>query len=31
VKKGAVWWLARREREGVVEVTLQAVQGAGRN
>jgi phosphohistidine phosphatase len=31
VKKGTVWWLARRERDGIVEVTLQAVQGAGRN
>jgi phosphohistidine phosphatase len=28
VKKGAVWWLALREREGVVQVTLQAVQAA---
>ena len=27
VKKGAVWWLARRDREGVAQVTLQAVQG----
>jgi phosphohistidine phosphatase len=31
VKKGAVWWLERREREGLVEVTLQAVQGPGKN
>lgn len=31
VKKGAVWWLERREREGRVEVTLQAVQGPGKN
>ena len=30
VKKGAVWWLARREREGVAQVTLQAVQGPDR-
>jgi phosphohistidine phosphatase len=29
-KKGAVWWLARREREGFVEVTLLAVQGPAR-
>lgn len=28
VKKGAVWWLSRRDREGVVQVTLQAVQAA---
>jgi len=27
VKKGAVWWLRQREREGGVEVVLQAVQG----
>ncbi len=27
VKKGAVWWLVHREREGVAQVTLQAVQG----
>lgn len=27
VKKGAVWWLRHREREGVVQVVLQAVQG----
>ncbi len=25
VKKGAVWWLARRDRGGVAQVTLQAV------
>ena len=27
VKKGAVWWLSRRERDGVVQLTLQAVHG----
>lgn len=27
VRKGAVWWLRHREREGVVQVLLQAVQG----
>ena len=27
VKKAAVWWLARREREGATQVTLRAVQG----
>ncbi len=27
VKKAAVWWLVQRDREGVAEVTLQAVQG----
>ena len=27
VKKGAVWWLAQRDREGLSQVTLQAVQG----
>ncbi len=26
VKKGAVWWLERREREGLVQIALQAVQ-----
>ncbi len=26
IKKGAVWWLARREREGMAQVTLQTVQ-----
>lgn len=26
VKKGGVWWLRRRERDGVVQVVLQAVQ-----
>jgi phosphohistidine phosphatase len=26
IKKGAVWWLRHREREGVVQVVLQAVQ-----
>jgi phosphohistidine phosphatase len=26
VKKGAVWWLRRRDREGVVDTVLQAVQ-----
>jgi phosphohistidine phosphatase len=26
VKKGAVWWLARRDREGAAQVTLQYVQ-----
>jgi phosphohistidine phosphatase len=31
IKKGAVWWLERREREGRVEVTLQAVQGPGKS
>ena len=25
VKKGAVWWLARRDRDGAAQVTLQAV------
>lgn len=30
IKKGAVWWLERRDRDGVVEVTLLAVQGPGR-
>jgi phosphohistidine phosphatase len=30
IKKGAVWWLERRERDGLVEVTLQAVQGPAR-
>ncbi len=28
VKKSAVWWLRAREREGVVQITLQAVQAA---
>jgi len=28
VKKGAVWWLRYREREGVAQVVLQAMQGA---
>ena len=28
VKKGAVWWLAQRDREGEAQVTLLAVQGA---
>ena len=27
VKKGAVWWLAQRDREGVAQVTLLAMQG----
>ncbi len=27
IKKGAVWWLRYREREGRVQVLLQAVQG----
>lgn len=27
IKKGAVWWLRTRQREGVSEVILQAVQG----
>ncbi len=27
VKKGAVWWLRGRERDGLFEVTLHAVQG----
>ena len=27
VRKGAVWWLRHREREGTVQVVLQAVQG----
>ncbi len=31
VKKGAVWWLECREREGRVQVTLQAVQGPGKS
>lgn len=31
VKKGAVWWIERREREGVAEVTLVAVQGPGKS
>ena len=31
MKKGAVWWLERREREGLVEVALQAVHGPGKN
>ena len=26
VKKGAVWWLRRRDREGLVDTVLQAVQ-----
>lgn len=26
IKKGAVWWLRRRERDGVAQVILQAVQ-----
>lgn len=26
IKKGAVWWLRRRDREGVVDTVLQAVQ-----
>lgn len=30
VKKGAVWWLERRERGGRVEVVVEAVQGPGR-
>jgi phosphohistidine phosphatase len=28
IKKAAVWWLRHREREGEVQVVLQAVQGA---
>ncbi len=31
IKKGAVWWFERREREGVVEVTLLAVQGPAKS
>ena len=31
VKKGAVWWLERREREGLVQVALQAVQNSGKS
>ena len=27
VKKAAVWWLVQRDRDGVAEVTLKAVQG----
>jgi len=27
VRKGAVWWLRRREREGSAEVVLVAVRG----
>ncbi len=27
VKKGAVWWFAQRDREGVAQVTLLAMQG----
>jgi phosphohistidine phosphatase len=27
IKKGAVWWLRRREREGQTQVVLHAVQG----
>ena len=27
MKKGAVWWLRRRERDGGAQVVLQAVQG----
>ncbi|MGS0758413.1 hypothetical protein ACVBEH_29110, partial [Roseateles sp. GG27B] len=27
IKKGAVWWLRTRQRDGVSEVILQAVQG----
>jgi len=30
VKKGGVWWLAGRTREGVAQVTLLAVEGPGR-
>ena len=30
VKKGAVWWLAGRERGGTAQVTLLAVQGPGK-
>ena len=30
IKKGAVWWIERRERDGFVDVTLIAVQGAGK-
>lgn len=30
VKKGAVWWLTRRERDGVEQVTLQTVLGSDR-
>ena len=26
IKKGAVWWFRRRDREGVVDTVLQAVQ-----
>jgi hypothetical protein len=28
VKKGAVWWLRNRDREGDAQVVLQAVQAA---
>jgi phosphohistidine phosphatase len=28
IKKAAVWWLRQRDREGFVQVVLQAVQGA---
>ena len=27
VRKGAVWWLGQRDREGVAQVNLQAVHG----
>jgi phosphohistidine phosphatase len=27
VKKGAVWWLRARERDGVLQVVLHAVMG----
>ena len=27
IRKGALWWLRHREREGMVQVLLQAVQG----
>lgn len=30
MKKAAVWWLRRRERDGVAQVTLHAVQGVDR-
>jgi len=28
IRKGAVWWLRGRERDGVMQITLQAVQAA---
>ena len=29
IRKGGVWWLRRREREGVVEVLLECVKAPG--